>query len=118
MITGWLLKMVLSIALVGFLLVEGGSPLITRAQLDDVAHEAADNAVLELLDSRNEEQARAAAEEVVIEEDAALTGFTIDQRGVTVTVEREARSFLLKKIGQFESWYDVEVTATAARVRG
>lgn len=118
MITGWLLKMVLSFALVGFLLVEGGSPLITRAQLDDVAHDAADNAVLEILDHNDAEQARAVAEEIATDEDAALTRFTIDQQGVTVTVEREARSFLLKKFEPLESWYDVEVTATAARVRG
>lgn len=117
MITGWLLKIVLVFVLLGFILVEAGSPLITRAQLDEVAHDAADNAALDLLDRNDVNRARTIAEEIVAEEDAALKSFSIDQAGVHVTVERQARSLLLKKVKQFESWYDVEVSATASTVR-
>lgn len=118
MITGWLSKIVIGIALVGFLAVELISPVAVRAQLDGVAHDAADNAVLHLLDHPDEiEQARLIADEIAREKDAVLTFFDVGTNGVTVTVEREARSFLLKKMEQFESWYDVEVTASAARVR-
>lgn len=117
MIIGWLMKIVISFALVGFLAVELGSPLVTRAQLDTLAHDAADNAVLELLGNNSDERAQEVANEVVTKEDARLKHFVIDQRGVTVTVEREARSFLLKKVEQLKSWYEVEVTASAARKR-
>lgn len=118
MITGWLAKIVIGIALVGFLAVELISPVAVRAQLDGVAHDAADNAVLHLLDHPDEvERARLIADEIAREKDAALTFFDVGTNGVTVTVEREARSFLLKKVEQLESWYDVEVTASAARVR-
>ena len=117
MITGWLLKIVLGFVLLGFILVEAGSPLITRAQLDEVAHDAADNAALDLLDRNDVNRARTIAEGIVTEEEAALKSFSIDQAGVHVTVERQARSLLLKKVKQFESWYDVEVSATASTVR-
>ena len=117
MITGWLLKIVLAFALVGFLGVELGSPLVTRAQLDTVAHDAADNAVLDLLAHNDDERARQTALDIVTEKSAVLKHFEITTTGVVVTVEREARSFLLKKVEQLESWYDVEVTATASRVK-
>lgn len=118
MITGWLVKIVVSLAFVGLLAVEAGSPLITKAQLDDVAHDAADNAALDLLDKNSPERARKIAEDIVAEKDAVLTGFTIDTGSVRVTVQREARSFVLKKVEQFRDWYSVEATASASTVRG
>ncbi len=117
MITGWLLKIVVGFALAGFLLVEAGSPLVTRAQLDGVAHDAADSAALDLLDKNDLVRARAVAEGIAAEDEAAVKSFTVDENGVHVTVERQARSVLFKKIEQLESWYDVEVSATASTVR-
>lgn len=114
MITGWLLKVVLVIAVVGFLAVELGAPLVTRAQLDDLAHDAADNASLEILSSRNVEAAKAVAAEILTDKSAHLKEFSVDQQGrVTLTAEREARSFLLKKWDRTKSWYLVEVTVTS-----
>lgn len=117
MITGWLFRIVLVFALLGFILVDAGSPLVTRAQLDDVAHDAADSAVLDLLDKNDVDRARAIAEDIAAEKDAALKSFSVDQSGVHVTVEREAWSLVLKRVEQLESWYDVEVSVTAATVR-
>ena len=118
MITGWLLKIVVGIAVVGFLLVELGSPLVTRGQLDGIAHDAADNAALHLLDHPDEvEQAKQIAIDLATGKEAALTLFDAGPQLVTVTVQRDARSLLLKKLKQLESWYDVEVTATATKVR-
>ncbi|PLS76573.1 MAG: hypothetical protein CYG61_01285 [Actinobacteria bacterium] len=116
MITGWLVKLVVSIALVGFLAVELGAPLVTRAQLDDLAHDAADNAALELLNSADVERARAVAGEILQDKDATLKEFAVDQQGrVVLTTEREARSFLLKNWSTTDSWYDVEVEVTSEK---
>ncbi|MGH9281730.1 MAG: hypothetical protein ACRD0S_02210 [Acidimicrobiales bacterium] len=117
MITGWLVKIVLAFVIVGLLLVEGGSPLITKAQLDDIAHDAADNAALDLLDKNDIERARKVAEDIVLEKDAALTAFSVEPGRIRITVEKEARSFLLKNVDQFRDWYDVEVTVSASTVR-
>ncbi len=118
MITGWLVKIVVSFAFVGLLAVEAGSPLVTKAQLDDIAHDAADNAALELLDKNDPERARKVADAIVAEKDAVLTGFSIGTGIVTVTVQREARSLVLKKVEQFRDWYSVEASASASTVRG
>ncbi|MEO7837366.1 MAG: hypothetical protein ABIS21_06975 [Acidimicrobiales bacterium] len=104
------------IALVGFLAVELGAPLVTRAQLDDLAHDAADNAALEILSSRDVERAKAVAVEILGDKDATLKEFGVDQQGqIVLTAEREARSILLKKWSRTKSWYDVEVKVTSEK---
>lgn len=117
MIVGWLVKIVLGFALAGLLMVEAGSPLVARGQIDGVAHDAADSAALELLDHGDPERSRAVAQKIADDNDVALESFTIDQRGVTVTVMREAWSVLLKRWDRTKTWYDVRVTATASRAR-
>ena len=114
MITGWLLKIVLGFVVVGFLLVEAGSPIVTRAQLDDIAHDAADVAALELMNTNDVERARASAEQIVIDKDATLSKFEVVTGGVQITVRRQARSVLLKKWKTTADWYDVEVSADAS----
>ena len=113
MITGWLVKIILGIALVGLAAVELGSPIVMRAQLDGVAHDAADAAELELQSRGDQEAAKAEATRVAEENNATLEAYSVDQTGnIKVTVRKEARSFVLKKWSQTESWYDVKVTVT------
>ena len=114
MITGWLVKIILGIAIVGLGAMEAGSPLIMRAQLDGVAHDAADAAELELNSRGDQEAAKAEAVRVAEENDATLEEFTIDQQQrVRVTVRKEARSLVLKNWDRTESWYDIKVSATS-----
>lgn len=117
MITGWLLKIVLSFVVAGLIIAELGAPLVTRAQIDGVAHDAADNAALDLLDHNDLERARAVAQEIADDKDVVLEAFTVDQRGVRVTVARKSWSLVLGKWDTTRSWYDVRVTATATKVR-
>ena len=119
MITGWLLKIVVVIALLGFAAIELGSPLWTRAQLDSVAHDAADEAARAIANGRTTEQARAVAVKQAESEDAAVTSFSKDVQGkVHVTVFREARSYLLHRFGPTKDWYDISVDASAAPPTG
>ena len=116
MITGWLVKVVVAIALVGFLAFELGSPVVTRLQLDDLAHDAADNAALELLNTQDVEKAKATATEIVADKDATVKQFEIDADGnVVMTIERDARSVLLKKWSTTRSWYEVEVKVVSEK---
>jgi len=116
-ITGWLMKIVLSFVLVGVLAVELGAPLVTRAQIDGVAHDAADSAALDLLDHNDLERARAVAQEIADDKDVVLESFTVDNRGLRVTVARQAWSLVLKKWDKTKTWYDVRVTATASTAK-
>lgn len=114
MITGWLVKVVLGIALFGLVLHEVGSPLITKAQADDAAHTVADKAALELFSSRNGEAAQRVAEEAAIEAEVRLERFAIDAQGtIHVTVGKKARALLLDRFDATERFYDVEAEASA-----
>lgn len=117
MVTGWLFKIVLSFVLVGVLIVEIGAPLVTRAQIDGVAHDAADSASLDLLDHNDVDRARVVAQEIADKQNVVLESFTVDQRGVRVTVARKAWSLFLNKWDKTKTWYDVRVTATADRAQ-
>lgn len=116
MISGFLLKIVLGIALVGLVAIEGGSPLITRAQVDGAAHDAAEDAAHEFFQTQNVDKARAVAEEIAAKEDVVLEDFAIDEAGtVTVKMFKEARSVLLKKWSVTKSWYEIRVSASAQK---
>lgn len=113
MISGWLIKIVITIAVIGLVAVEGGSPLITRAQVDGAAHNMADDATAEYFQSKSEEEAREVADEIAADEEVFIEEFAIDEAGVvTVKVFKEARSVLLKKWSTTKSWYEIRVTAT------
>jgi hypothetical protein len=115
-ITGWLVKIVIVVGLLGVGVLEAGSPLITRAQVDGAAHDAADDAATEYFQGHSPETAQAVAESVAAKEGAKLESFQIDEatRTVTVKLVKEARSLVLKKFKQTKSWYVIRVTASSA----
>lgn len=114
MITGWLVKLVVGIALVGFLAVELATPLIVRSQLDGLVHEAANEAGGILRDRGDAEAAEAAAGEIAAKDKAVVTEFeVVDATKATVTIRKEARSYLLKKWDRLKGWYDVTASATS-----
>lgn len=114
MISGWLVKVVLGIALMGFLAFELGSPLIVRAQADDAAHEVANEAAFRLRDSYTQQTLETACSQEAAEQAVQVESCTVnEQRAVLVTVTKEAKSYLLHNIPALESWYLVRASATA-----
>jgi hypothetical protein len=114
-ITGWLVKVMIGIALLGVAAVEIGSPIITRAQVDGAAHDAADDAASEYFATRNIDRAREVAQKIADDEDAELQEFGLDEQGrIHVRLFKEARSIVLKKISQTKSWYEIRVSATGS----
>jgi Flp pilus assembly protein TadG len=114
-IAGWLAKIVVVIALLGFAAVELGSPVWTRAQLDGIAHDAADEAARSVRDHGKTDDARTVAEERAKRDGAVVTEYSgPDNQGlIHVTVYREAKSYLLHNFGPTKDWYDVSVEASA-----
>jgi hypothetical protein len=116
MIIRFLAKVVIAIVVVGLAAVELGAPLVTRFQLDGVANDAAGDAALTLFQTRDVNQSRLTAEQVVSRRDATFHNFQVDETGaIRVTVGRQAPSLLLKKWDRLKSWYDVRATSTATR---
>ncbi|MDQ3574014.1 MAG: hypothetical protein M3378_05415 [Actinomycetota bacterium] len=116
MISRFLAKIVITIAVLGFAAVELGSPLIVRAQLDGVANDVASEAALAMFQSRDPSLSRATADRVVAGRDATLQSFAVDGTGtVSVWVSRQAPSLILKRWDTMKSWYDVVVSASARK---
>ena len=114
MIVRGLLKIVIGIALVGFALIELGSPLWTKAELDSTAHNAASDAAYAFSRTNNRDQAYAAALDDTNGDSAKLDEFFVDGAGVVhVTVSKRAKSYLLHNFEKTRGWYEVHIRATA-----
>jgi hypothetical protein len=113
-ISRWLLKVIIGIALAGLVLFEVGSPYVTKAILDGQAHDAADNAAHEYFQNHDRDRAQAVAQQAADSDHAALTAFDIDDQGtVRVTLSKQARSYVLHNFGPTKDWYTVRITASA-----
>jgi len=114
MISRWLLKLVVGIALAGLVLFELGSPLVTKTILDGQAHDAANDAAHEYFQNHDPDRARAIAQQDADDDHATLTAFDIDDQGtVRVTLSKQARSYVLHNFGPTKDWYTVKITASA-----
>lgn len=114
MISSWLIKLVLGIALFGFAVIELGSPLVARAQADDAAHAVADAAAFTLVNQRGVEAMHAECGEESERQSVKLLSCELDGQGrVAVTVGKTARSFLLHKFEPTKDWYEVTASATS-----
>ena len=113
MITGWLVKVALVVALAVGAMVELGSPIIARNQCADAASAAAKAAATELATNRDVSAARAAAEDAVRSRGAHLDSFDVTGAQARVTVSKTAKSYVLRHFSQFKKWYDVHSSASA-----
>lgn len=118
MITRFLAKLVIGMAVFGVVAFELASPLVVRFQLDSVANDAADEAAFTLQRSGDAAQSQSTAAQIVSSRNATLRSFRADAGRVDLAVAREAPSLLLKKWDRMETWYDVVVTVSAARKEG
>lgn len=114
MIGGWLVKVLVGIAVLGFLVIEIGSPLVARAQADDAAHEVANEAAFRLRDSFTQQTLDDSCAAEAAEQGVAVVRCEVDaSRNVVVTVTKDAKSFLFAKFDATAKWYKAEATATA-----
>jgi hypothetical protein len=105
-VTGWIFKLLISLALVGVVAFEAGAVIVARVTVDGVASEAAGEAASAYARGQNAGAAEAIAKEYAASHGATMVGFTIENQGraVTVTVEKRARTILLHRIGATEKW--------------
>ena len=114
MISRWLLKIIIGVAVVGLLLFELGSPLIATAILDGQTHDAANDAAHEYFQDHNADRAKAVAQQEADDDHAKLEAFDIDGQGtIHVTLSKQAKSYVLHNFGPTKDWYAVRISATA-----
>ncbi len=115
MISGWLVKIVVGIAVVGFLAVELGSPLVGKAQAQDAADAIATEAGFRLRDTFTEQALQEACATEADKQSVEIVegGCTYDRASeeVVVTVHKSARSFVLKNLAPTKNWYEIEATS-------
>lgn len=114
-ITGWLLRLVIGLVLLGVVVFEIGAVVIARVGVDGTAQTAAREAALIYGGSRSVEAAQAEAAQKAKEGGATLAEFSISQDGtqVTVTLERKAKTFIIHKIGALKKYATVRASDTA-----
>jgi len=113
-ISRWLIKLIIGIALAGLILFELGSPFVTGIILDGETHDAATDAAKDYFSGHDPNSAQAVAAQDAATDGDKLIAFTVDGQGtVHVTLSKQARSYVLHNFGPTKNWYTVERTASA-----
>ena len=114
MISRWLLKVIIGIAVAGLVIFELGSPLVTKTILDGNAHDAADDAAHDYFNNHDAGRAQGVAQQDAQNDGAKLDAFDIDEQGtIHVTLSKQAKSYVLHNFGPTKDWYTVQRSATA-----
>jgi hypothetical protein len=105
-ITGWLLKLVVSLAIVGVVLFEAGAVIVARVNVDSIASDAAGEAALEYAKAPNATQAEKVARDFVERRDATLVAFSVSPDGkvITLTVEKIAKTLIIQRFAATRKW--------------
>lgn len=114
-VSSWLVKLLVSVAIGGFLLLEGGSMVVNRLQAGDIAGQAASEAGIVYENRGNFDRAEDRAADFVVENNGEFVAFEVAQDGesVSVTVRKTATVFLVDRFEVFDDMVTVEVTESA-----
>lgn len=112
-VVGWLIKVLLVLAVVGFVLIEAGAVVINRLQAGDVAGQAASEAGLTYSNTNNIDAARERAEEFVEQNDAEFVEAELLDGRMAVTVRKRASTRLVHEIDALEGLTTATVTESA-----
>ena len=115
-ITGWLLKLVISLAIFGVVAFEAGAIVVAKVTIEDIAGDAVAAAAQEYRTTHNADEAEQAAREVAQAKGAVLQAFSVVENGnaVVVTVSKPAKTLFIHRIGVTKSW----AVASSTRRRG
>jgi hypothetical protein len=112
-VIGWILKLIVSLAIVGVAAFEGGAVVVAHVGADTAANEASREAALEYAHSHDVDAAEVAAAESAKTSGASVVAFEVDVSSdvLIVTIEKKARTLLLQRIGATRSWSVARATA-------
>ena len=115
-VTGWLLKLVLSVAIFGVVAFEAGAIVVAKVTIEPVATDALGEAVDEYRRTGDANAAEEAARTVADGRGATLEAFEVTEGGeaIAVTVSKKAKTLLVHRIGTTEDW----AVARSSRRRG
>lgn len=113
-VLGWLLKLIVSLAIVGVVLFEAGSVIVARVNADSAATDVAGEAALSVGRTSDQKAIEDAARAEAVKHDVTLLGVSVsdDRKSVTVTVEKHAKTLLLHRLSWTRSWTIARTTRT------
>ena len=111
-VIGWLLKLVISIAIAGLVAFEGGAIVVAKVQADGTANDVANEAATVYARGANADAAEKAALAEANHAGVKLTAFSVasDGRSISVTVQKKARTLFLHRIESTRSWTEARST--------
>lgn len=114
-IVGWIVKLLVGLALFGVALFEAGAIIVSRVTIDRISIDAAQEAGLEYGRSESTRRAREVAEDLVERNDAELIDLQVLNGGelVLVTVEKQAATLIADRIPGIKDWTTARATNTA-----
>lgn len=112
---GWIVKLLVSLALVGLALFETGAVIVSKVVVDRISIDAAQEAALEYGNHGSREKARDVAEAFAVRNGAEVVGFKVLDGGkrIEVTLRKVASTLLVQRIGPLEKFATAEATNTA-----
>ncbi len=111
-VIGWLLKLVISLAIVGLVAFEGGAIVVAKVQADGTASDVANEAAIVYARGANAEAAEKAAQAEATHAGVRLVAFAVesDGRSISVTVLKKAKTLILQRIDATRSWTEARST--------
>lgn len=106
-IAGSLIRIVLVLAVIGLIAIEGAAVVFARLQAQDLAETSAAQGAAAFRDDRDVEGARSHAETALHDKDPAarIRSFEVDSEGnVTVVVTKRATTLVIQNIGFLEGF--------------
>lgn len=107
------LVLIAALALGIALVVEIGSPVLTRRTLATTASNAAGAAAAEIAARKTPAEARAAADAAAARDGAGVEEFDVTGNHVRLRIDKDAHSYVLHRFKSTQRWYHVTAKASA-----
>jgi hypothetical protein len=118
-VLGWILRIVVGVALAGVLLYEAGAVIVAAVNADNAARSAAQEAVSTFARDHDAVAAKADADRQAAAEGAVVTAFHVDAAGpggqsrVTLTVRKIAKTLFIQRIPGLKRYVVQSASSTA-----
>ena len=105
-VTGWLLKLIVSIAIVGVVAFEAGAVVVAHVTAESAANDIATEAGFVVGRGGRADDAKDAARAEAAKHGVTLTGFSVtaDREFVSVQIEKKAKTLVLHRLSWTKSW--------------
>lgn len=114
-VTGWLVRLILSLAVLGLGLYEAGAVIVAHIAADQVSSEAAREAGAVFGTTNRKTPAREAAADIAARSGATLESVEfVRDEVVLATVTKTAPTLILGRIGFFKKWTTATATGKGA----